>query len=88
MTDLVKRLRDYRPDEGNHWKAPPICDEAATRIEALEAARAEAEMRGYEAAKEQAAQIAQSRDLSIMSSTVVDMQCREIAAAIRAMVKQ
>lgn len=37
------------------------------------------------AALEEAARVAEARDLSIMSSTVVDIEARKIAAAIRAL---
>ena len=41
----------------------------------------------HNAAIEEAAKVAEARDLSIMSSTVVDVEVRKIAAAIRSLVK-
>ena len=52
-----------------------------TRTERLEAELAQAR----NDALEEAARVAEARDLSIMSMTVVDVEARKIAAAIRTM---
>jgi hypothetical protein len=97
VTEEQQKLREkaakiFLGDENSVLYDPSFWEEGTDMMQVQEGlwlTRAEYEDRAQQVIAlvlEEAARVAEARDLSIMSSTVVDIEARKIAAAIRALI--